>query len=88
MQTNVHIHEKFIYKYKSPGNLYDSICRIVQGDKFKRYQEETPEQLTVRERKLVDDASQPEVTSNEFPVTTHVHSIEGTQDASITMVAI
>ena len=45
-------------------------------------QEETPEQPTVREPQLVDDASQPEVTPTEVPVTTHVHSIEGTQDAS------
>ena len=45
-------------------------------------QEETPEQLTVQEPQLVDDASQPEVTPTEVPVTTHVHSTEGTQDAS------
>ena len=43
-------------------------------------QEETHEQLTVQEPQLVDDASQPEVTSTEMPVTTHVHSTEGTQD--------
>ena len=45
-------------------------------------QEETSEQLTVQEPQLVDDASQPEVTPIEVPVTTHVHSTEGTQDAS------
>ena len=45
-------------------------------------QEETHEQLTVQEPQLVDDASQPEVTPIEIPVTTHVHSTEGTQDAS------
>ena len=45
-------------------------------------QEETPEQLTVQEPQLVDDSLQPELTPIEVPVTTHVHSTEGTQDAS------
>ena len=45
-------------------------------------QEKKPEQLIVQEPQLVDDASQQEVTPIEVPVTTHVHSTEGTQDAS------